>query len=239
MALNFFNYDECSKVLDRIVSENLSITDSMFLYYFPGEFPFISGTLEPVYFGFSAKNKKIFVILTRHISTNILNSHIHELCNISSESQKLLLSPLCDSTELGLSRVACLLGYLSYGGIQSDLLLRVFESVTNFPPFITSMAKIIGNNCIRGIDVVTFCSSLFTLFKCCLQSSCPDNQVFEHTFQLCNYFISTIRDPPERLPMVEIDADNESKENEVFSDFILGPSFYLWRDNLEEKFEKQ
>lgn len=100
MALNFFNYDECSKVLDRIVSENLSITYSMFLYYFPGEFPFISGTLEPVYFGFSAKNKKIFVILMRHISTNILNSHIHELCNISSESQKLLLSPLYDSTEL-------------------------------------------------------------------------------------------------------------------------------------------
>lgn len=37
--------------------------------------------------------------------------------------------------------------------------------------------------------------------------------------------------------MVEIDADNESKENEVFSDFILGPSFYFWRENLEEKYE--
>lgn len=236
----YFNmyYAKCSEMLDHEVSQKLSDRKSMFLYYFPGGFPFISGSLESIFVDFQAKNKKIFVILSRPVSPNALNSFIPEVCNISSESQKLLLSPLCESTKLGLSRIACLLGYLSHGGSQSDLLLRVFAYVTNFPPLITSMAKIIANNGIKGIDVVAFCSSLFTFFKYCLQSSCPDDQIFEYTFQLCNYFIAIIKDPPEKLPIVEIDVDNKSKENEIFSELNLGPSFYLWRDKLAEEFEK-
>lgn len=217
--------DQCSKFLLEVVLKKYShlYYNKQILVYFAGGVPFIEGKLGDLYLNEKVNAEKvIYGILTNKITEEVLNAPYHELCNICDEKLKLLLSPLSDSSDRGLCEIACLLGYFNHGGFCSDVLLRKLASVTNFPPLITSLKRIIENDHVVGRDVVTVCSTLFSLFKSLVPETCKDCDVFEYTLKLCG-FISNVDDDNYELPLINID-DKLNLKNDSFSYFWL-PDF--------------
>ena len=159
-----------------------------------------------------------------------------ELCNVNYLDHQLLISPLYDSSIRGLSDMACLIGYLNNDGNAKDILLKTCATVVHFPPFITSMHRIIEQNQIVGRDIATFCSAMFTFMKFYLPKTCPDDQVFEYLLRMCNV-ISQVQDAPEKLPILEVEVDHNSPDEKFLCDLKLGPVVYFWRVDFGEEFK--
>jgi hypothetical protein len=49
-----------------------------------------------------------YVIVTRRIADRVLTSEIAEVCDVSSQERKLLLSGIVPSSKIGCSHIACL-----------------------------------------------------------------------------------------------------------------------------------
>ena len=230
------NPNECSQYLLERINSIVDTTGKQLLVYFPGGIPFISGTLADIFAkkNFNAK-RVIYGALTRCVSDATLNNSFLELCNISNPERKLLISPFVDSTDRGLSDMACLMGYLNHDGIKGDLLRRTCAAVIHFPPLITSMSKIIDRSQVVGRDIITVTSTLYTFFRAYLPSTCPDNKVYEYALRLCN-LISHINDPPEKLPIMSINVKPDAESTKFLSDLKLGPIVYFWKGDTGDDF---
>lgn len=55
-------------------------------------------------------------------------------CNVSDHDHKLLISPLSDSSDKGLSDIACLLGFIYYNEDIGNLLLHLSATAIHFSP---------------------------------------------------------------------------------------------------------
>lgn len=228
-----YDPNQCNEHLLSILKNFVDIKDKQLLIYLPGGIPFNSGTLEKI-----SNNKIIYGVLTRHISSYFLQSSYPELCNISDPNSKRLISPLVNSSNLGLSDMACLLGYLNHGGSKSDLLLRTCAMVIHFPPLITSMYRIIDNSEVFGSDIINVTSTLYTFFRAYIPPLCSDNKVFEYGLRMCN-LISHINDVPERIPLLrfELIPEVEYEDLKLFYDMKLGPIVYFWKGDTGEQFQ--
>ena len=225
--------NQCNDYLRSILqSSKVDIQNKQLLIYLPGGIPFKAGTLADIFSNknlFNKKTKKfIYGILTRPLSDTILNGECKECCDVSNEERKILLSPLVDSTTRGLTDVACLLGYLSHDGANSNLLLRACVSVIHFPPLLTSINRIIDGNQVTGREIVAVCSTFYTYFRSIVPASCKDNQVFEYLLRLCN-LISNYSDPPQRLPLMTINLDPRAHPTKFLTKLNLGPVVYFWK----------
>ncbi|KAK8883269.1 hypothetical protein M9Y10_045920 [Tritrichomonas musculus] len=238
ISMNFLN---CHKKLkEELIKNNVFIKNMELLVYLPGGIPFVSGHLSDIY---SAKfddnfssQKVIYGVLTGQISDSILNEKCYELCNASDEKHRSFVSPLCVSSERGLSDICCLLSYFNRSGFYSDVLLSIFAYIIHFPPLITCLKRIIDNNQVLVRDVVTVCSSLFTYIRCHLSSSKIENdKVFEHLFNFCALFLNFIK-LDGILPISLIDMNSSNKNTKFLSDLNLGPSVYLWMPDFNENF---
>ena len=231
------NPNQCrNKLQEALRDAKVNINNKQLIIYLPGGIPFIGGTLGDIYLKDDMKVKRfIYGVLTRLIPDSILNKSCLEICNVSDPDHKLLISPLCDSSERGLSDMACLMGYLNHDGIKGDLLLKTCATVIHFPPLVTSMNRIIERNQVVGRDVVTVCSTLFTYFRAYLPTTTKDEKVYEYTLRLCN-LISHIPDIPEKLPILQIEVKPEAPDTRFLADLKLGPLVYFWRADVGEDF---
>ena len=231
------NPNQCRDALLNYVKEKVDISNKQLLIYLPGGIPFVAGTLGDIYLKKDLKAKNvIYGVLTRRVSDVILKGSYPELCNVSDQDHKLLISPLCDSTDRGLSDMACLMGYLNHDGVKGDLLLRTCATVIHFPPLITSMNRIIERNQVVGRDVITVTSTLYTFFRCYLpKDTCKDNQVLEYALRMCN-LISHINDPPDKLPMMNFEVKPGDPSTKFLSDLKLGPIVYFWKQDIGDDF---
>lgn len=164
------NFEQChAKLVELLRKQKVDVDDKRLLIFFSGGIPFVYGTLDDIY----KKNKDlkrqshIYGVLTRKISDDDLYKSYDNICDSSSSDRKLLISPLCDSSERGLSDMACLLGYLNNDGKKKDLILRICAELTNFAPLIISLYKICRKEKVNGLDIVTVCSTLFTYLRNC------------------------------------------------------------------------
>lgn len=230
----------CNEYLLTILKENkIDLINRKLIVFLPGGLPFISGTLGSIYDTEEIKVKNvIYGVLTRNITDRALNSPLGEICNVNNFENRILMSPLVDSTERGISDIACLMGYLNHKGSKSDLLLRTLASVVHFPPMITSMKKIIDDENVIGRDVITVCSTLYTFFRENLPDDIPDQQVFDYGLRLCN-LISHIEKPPEKIPLQKIERTEDDIEKSDFLSYLgLGQSnTYFWQADSDENFK--
>ena len=225
------NSEQCRKALLNYLKPSFDISNKIIHIFLPGGIPFVSGNLSNFFLDYGFKAKKVlYGVLTRQIPDTILQEPIQNICNISDSSHRLLISPICDSTNRGLSDMACLIGYLNYKGLNSNLLLKTCASVIHFPPLTISMFKIINGHQ-RGLDIVTVCATLYTFIKGYLQSSCPDDQVLEYCLKMCNV-ISNIDEPVEDLPIRTIDRIEEDDLDLFLSKFDIGQFEYFWSDDF-------
>lgn len=224
--------NQCREHLIEILREKIDLSGKQLIVYLAGGIPFIGGTLTDFYNNKDIKSKNIYGVLTRPVSDTILNELYPEICNASDSYHKLLISPLCDSSSRGLSDMACLLGYFNHDGYYSNLFLCASAVITHFSPFITSLKRIIENNKVNGRDVITVCSTLFTLFKIHLPSSCSDDHVYEYSLPLCN-LIANIKNPPEKLPIMNFDVNPNDSKTEFLEKLKVGPNVYFWKGDFD------
>ena len=226
----------CSDYLLKQIKDKADTKDKQLIVYFPGGIPFISGTLADIFENKDLKvNKVIYGVLTRPVKEEILNKPYLEICNVNDPNLRSLISPFCDSSDRGLSDMACLLGYLNHDGIKGDLLRRTCATVIHFPPLITSMTKIINRAQLVGRDIVTVTSTLYTFFRAYLPRTCHDKNVYEYGLRLCN-LISHIPEPPEKLPIMPIQVKPDEKSTKFLSDLKLGPLVYFWKGDTGEDY---
>ena len=230
LDLNMNPYECSIKLKEELKKNKVDIENKSLIVYLSGGIPFISGSLKDLYLWEHRRTKRfIYGVLTNQISDSILRKEIYEVCDVSDEYHKSLISPLCESTERGLSDMACLLGYFNRNGKKTDFLFKIFSYIIHFPPLLTSLKKIIENFQIVGRDVVTVCSTLFTYIKFYLPEV-NDENLYEHIFEFCS-LIQSQEVPNDYPPVILIDIDSNNKEYGFLSSLKLGPSVYFWSND--------
>lgn len=181
------------------------------ILYLSSGLPFNNGTLGD-FFGLpecTNLKKKIYAIVTRDISIDLLAKQIYEICDISNNEQKLLLSPIVDSTEIGLTHIACLLGYLNHDGANTDIFIKSIAKISGFAPLIIELNRIQNRNEVTGTTVATVSASLYTIFTSILPEMTEAKSVFEYSLR-CSCFIRHIDDADGNLPIKPLDWKNAS-----------------------------
>ncbi|OHT12808.1 hypothetical protein TRFO_17281 [Tritrichomonas foetus] len=233
-----FNPHQCQDHLLNCIKTHTNVSGLSLQVYLPGGLPFIAGTLSDF---FSCKSipsiRVIYGILTRRISDVVLNNNYPELCNVSDPDRKLLVSPLCDSTDKGLSDMACLLGYLNHDGVKGDLLLKSAAAVTHFPPLIATINRIIERMQVTGRDIACFSASMFCYFKYMLPSNIPNNKVFEYGLRCCNIF-SHVNDIPTDVPILsfEVKPTNTDPANQCLVKLKMPKFVYFIKVDMGTEF---
>lgn len=215
-----YNPDQCKTYLkSQLQGKIKDISKYDLIIYLAGGIPFLGGTLNDIYSKGNGPNVKFYIygILTLPISTQQLNDKYPELCNVKDTSRRILLSPICDSTNIGLCNMACLLGYLNHDGVLWDKFLKSCSAVIHFPPFLTSLNRITERNDVTGRDVITVTSTLHTYFTSLLRPAPRPNEVFQYALKCCNYIIN-INNDNETFPMKFIDVDEKEKIKEKDDD---------------------
>ena len=188
-----FNLNECKEYLKTIIQSDIkNIRQFDLLIYLPGGIPFTSGTLEDVFSTYSDPKVKqcIYGIITRPISDDDLDKIYTNLCDICSPQRKLLFSPICDSTYDGLCNISCLLSYFNYNGELGDIFQKVSSSIIPFPPFSTSLMRLIENDAVTGRDIITITSTLHTYFSHLINMPNSPETIFDYTLKICNYIMN-------------------------------------------------
>lgn len=181
-------------------------TPIQLILYMSSGVPFTSGTLND-FFSLQENyglDRKIYAIVTRNIKADLLDKPQFELCNASNPDQRLLLSPIVDSTEIGLTHIACLLGYLNHDGANTDLFIRSIAKVSGFAPLITELTRIQNRNEVTGRSVATVTTSLHTIFTSILPERTDPGRVFEYSLR-CSCFIRHVNDVDPTIPIKNID----------------------------------
>ncbi|KAK8884978.1 hypothetical protein M9Y10_044105 [Tritrichomonas musculus] len=229
---------QCRDYLQSKLNGKINMKDKQLIVYLSGGLPFIGGTLGDVYLNKDPKfDNVIYGVITRKVSDIVLKSSYPELCNISDPDRKLLMSPLCDSSDRGLTDIACLFGYLNHDGAKGDLLLRTCAKVITFAPLITSIRRIIDRNQVVGRDVIAVSSTLFTFFRNYIPPTTKDNLVNEYSLRLCN-LVSHINNPPEDLPLLMTEVKSGVQRTKFLSDLKLGPIVYIWQGDTGKTFKR-
>lgn len=197
-----FNLKECKEYLkSQIKSEIKNIHQFDLLIYLSGGVPFINGTLNDVFSKYSDPKVKpyIYGILTRPISDEYLEKTYTNLCDISTSHQKLLFSPIYDSSYDGLCNISCLLGYFTQNSISGYKFHKISSSIIPFPPYSTSFMRLIENYEITGRDIVTITSTLHTYFSHLINMQKPPDQIFNYTLKICSVIMNC--QVPPKLPL--------------------------------------
>jgi hypothetical protein len=151
-----------------------------------------------------------------------------DLCNAASDDRKLLLSPLCDSTEHGYTHVACLLGSINRGGSLGSRFIKAMATFTGSAPLIVSLRRISKNVHVTGLDIISVTASLDTLCHGYLEGAAKN--VFDSVLQLSSYFCEEAPEQTENLPIAEIPTDTLSSEPARlhFQTVLSREKLHLW-----------
>lgn len=228
------NPTQCQQYLENQLNGKINMDDKQLIVYLSGGIPFIGGTINDLYSNDDFKfDRVIYGIITKKIQQEVINKPCSELCNISDNDHQLLVSPLCDSSNRGMSDMACLLGYLNHQFSKAENLLLTTSKVITFAPFITSIKRIIDGNQVIGRDVITVTSTFFTFFRSLIPQTTKDEFVYEYALHLCN-IISKIDKIPKSLPILVTEVANKK----FLSDLNLGPFAYIWLGDSDQEFNR-
>lgn len=225
---------QCQEYLQSQLSERIDMKDKQIIVYLSGGIPFIGGKIEDLYSNEDFKfGKVIYGIITKKVSSEIINKSCPELCNISDHDHQLLVSPLCESSIRGMSDMACILGYLNHQFSKTENILLSCSKVITFAPFITSIKRIIDGNQVIGRDVITVTSTFYTYFRSLIPPTTNDEFVYEYAFHICN-IICKIDCMPKSLPLLVTDVTNKK----FLTDLDLGPLAYIWLGDSDHDFNR-
>jgi ubiquitin-conjugating enzyme E2 D/E len=166
--------------------------------YFPGGIPFLHGTISDFFNAFGQAGSKgkvtrcLYVVVTRVIPDSLTSKWVYEVCDCGNSDSELLLSPICDSSEIGLTHMACLLGCFDRSDGRCDELINSMTCFTGFAPLITGLRRILDKVDVRGRHVIAVTASLFTFYRYLLPSTLKDNQVFEYCLRASCWLVHGI-----------------------------------------------
>jgi hypothetical protein len=189
--------------------------DAQLQLYLPGGIPFSGRSLRDFFTvpTFSRSQRFIYAVITRQIPDAVLTGGIDEVCDASTESRRLVLSPVVASTDVGYSHVACLLGYLRHGGVKADAFVKTIATVTGFAPLITGLWQITENHVLTGRDVAAVTASLYGFYASLLPAPLPPARVFEYVLRASTFVLhGLITADQDRisLPIMKIAIDARS-----------------------------
>jgi ubiquitin-protein ligase len=149
-------------------------------------------TLRHLFGALSNARRRVYAVVMRQMNGDWLTSPVHELVNCSNTRMRMLLSPLCDATPVGLTRIACLLGYLQSGGTGGGDFLDRIISYTDFAPLICGLKRVTEQPDIDGLTVAVVCATLHRIFTFLLPRNVHPQQVFDHALE-CSCWITHMR----------------------------------------------
>lgn len=209
-----YNYNEVLQEIKKLI-DSFSINTIPKNYeahiYLPGGIPFNDNnmTLSTFFSTKDIENYRLYVVITRELG-DFIDEEVTEPCN-SSHFNKNILSPLFETTETGLTQIASLLGYFYHGGIYSESLLNVFAKITRFTPLITNLFRVIKNEKLNVLNIVSITGPLHMLFKS-LAPKLEYENIFEYTFRIVS-FVSLVIEV-ETLDLRIYDCDKEDQEGD-------------------------
>lgn len=209
-----YNYDEVLQEIKKLI-DSFKINTIPKNYeahiYLPGGIPFNDNhmTLSTFFSTKDIEKYRLYVVITRGLG-DFIDEEVTEPCN-SSHFNKNMLSPLFESTETGLTQIASFLGYFYHGGIYSEFLLNVFAKITRFAPLITNLFRVIKNEKLNVLNIVSITGPLYMLFKSIVPKIEYEN-VFEYTFRIVSFVSLVIG--VETLDLRIYDCDKEDQEGD-------------------------
>lgn len=177
-------------IMPEIQRKTSTRTPLMLHVFLPGGIPFTKGNLNQFLESSPGTVRHVlYIVVTRRIPEDFLNATYHELCDCSTEAMRLLLAPFLPQTEIGLTHIACLLGYLRHENRDGDKFLRALACYTLFPPLICNMFRIMDSSMsISGRNIVAVTASLLCFYKHLLDSIVPSDRLFEYVLH-CSCFV--------------------------------------------------
>lgn len=235
-----FDQQRCKEYLKTKIQPIIqNIQQFDLLIYLPGGIPFLNGTLKDVFSKYSNPYVKqyIYGVLTRPVSDEFLDSNLTNLCDISTSEQKLLFSPIHDSTNIGLCNISCLLAYFNHGSNFGDEFLKIISSIIPFPPFSTSFIRLIEiDTPTTGRDIITITSTLHTYFSYLINMSKPPDQIFNYALKICSIIMNI--NQPRNFPIQNLFLQAENEIERFWPSTVLKGSnyknIYFWRGDLVE-----
>lgn len=164
------------------------LPDNFELHIFlPGGIPFLDGFISDyVSCGVDITKDILNVIVTRPLKAGLLERPIDSPCNCTGD-MKDLLSPLFDSSQAGLTQIACLLGYFYYGGVNAEKLLLILAKATRFSPLLVNLYRLLEHSPLIGLNIIAITAPLFIFFKPLLSEDITSREVFENTLNIISY----------------------------------------------------
>ena len=161
------------------------------LLFLPGGIPFFDGaTINQFIQSFPDFLSYLYsiVIFNDNISDSILNETIDNICNISNESFKALLSPYFESDINGLGEIAAVLGYIQNKGPNSNFLIHSIAKFCPFAPLINGLFGLSGH--FTGSTVIQITAPLSVLFIEMSKNLPEKTNLFSSTTKFLSFFMS-------------------------------------------------
>jgi len=155
--------------------------------FFAGGIPYVSGTLAEMISKYKPKSMFIYAIFTRKISEELYNRSISNICDCSKDDMKLLLSPIVESSEIGYTTIASLLGYINRDGLRSDKIIKSLETFCQFSPMLVNLYRLNQKESLKGGEIVQITAPLFIFIYSLLDKANPVECTYEESLKVLTY----------------------------------------------------
>jgi hypothetical protein len=88
---------------------------------------------------------------------------IRKVRDISAPNARVYLSPLYDSSQQGLTDIACLLGYFQHNDENTDKMLLSLARVTVFAPLVANLLRFLEGEELTGVNIIPITAALHTI----------------------------------------------------------------------------
>lgn len=162
------------------------------LLYLPGGIPFLQGTISDFVESFPDYMPHLYAVLITNpnIKDETLNQTFENICDISNETRKALISPVFDNEEDGLCEMASVLGYIQRNG---ENVMRMIYSIAKFCPFAPMICGLYNLACLSsptGRTILQITIPLSVLFIEMSQSMSNRSNLYSNTTKFMTYFMS-------------------------------------------------
>ena len=176
------------------------------------------------------------VVYTSDISDDALNREIDEICDVSSEEKKKFISPNSNSTNIGYSRMACLLGTIQYHGDRSLEFIKGLALSTGFAPLITGLKSLyLSKQPITVRTLVTITASLYCIFSSLTQSiGITSENILDYCLH-CSCFIAhhpEIQECELIIPSFEINSKSPDPLMSYLNESNIKGTFYQYNPDI-------
>ncbi|OHT12150.1 hypothetical protein TRFO_18140 [Tritrichomonas foetus] len=183
-------YNSVSRTIFDFLKKKYPEVGTLQMHLFlPTGVPFLSGKISDFIQYFPQYKPNLYAIFTNKIVDAVLNKTYEEVCDISTNDRKLLLSPLSKSSVESLCQIASVLGYIQRDG---ENVFRMIYSIAKFCPFaplICGLFRMANLNDVNGRAIIMVTAPLFVLFKE-MDENVKDENIFANTAKFLTYFMN-------------------------------------------------